>query len=83
MARIGKISTGRPSWQNFDPSKAKLTKNQKEALKRKELRAICDEVVKRDKLKYAFYEVNWSVLSDYNSSRRMSPKIVKAVSWLG
>lgn len=81
MAKVGKVATAR--WQNFDPTKTKLTKNQKEALKRKELRAICDEYVKSKKLKYAFYEVNWSVLGDYNSSKIMFPKTVKTISWLG
>ena len=80
MAKIGRISTGKPAWQNFDPSKAKLTKNQKEALKRTELRAICDEIVKKDKFKYAFYEVNRSYLGENAGRHVFNSPNVRAVS---
>lgn len=79
MAKIGKISSHVPSWQKFDPSKAKLTKNQKEALKRKEIRAICDEVVK-DKMKYAFYEVNRYGLGEMLGRHMVYQPQVKAIT---
>ena len=79
MAKIGRISQV-PAWQRFDPSKAKLTKNQKEALKRKELRAICDEVVKQEKFKYAFYQVNRYGVGDFIGKHVVHEPQVRAVS---
>lgn len=80
MAKIGKISSYKPSWQNFDPSKAKLTKNQKEALKRKELQQLCREAIKDDKIKYAFYQVNWFPLPQGTTKSISHPPMVKAIS---
>ena len=81
MARISRMSAGKPAWQNFDPTKAKLTKHQKEALKRKELQKICREAVQNEKFKYAFYEVNSGFLSDsYMRTHYVPQKEVKAIS---
>lgn len=80
MAKIGKISSHVPSWQKFDPTKAKLTKNQKAALKRKELQQLCRDAIKNDKLKYAFYQVNWFSLPQGSCKSINQPPTVKAIS---
>ena len=80
MANIGKISSHVPAWQKFDPSKAKLTKNQKEALKRKELQKLCHDAIKDDKIKYAFYQVNWFTLPQGSCKAVNHPPEVKAIS---
>ena len=80
MARIGKISSYKPAWQNFDPAKTKLTKNQKEAAKRKELQELCRNAVKEGKLKLAFYQVNRSYLSDMAGKNIPNPPVIKSIS---
>ena len=80
MAKIGKISSHVPSWQKFDPSKAKLTKNQKEALKRKELQQLCREVAQKETMKYAFYQVNYYTLPQGTVKGITCPPTVKVIS---
>lgn len=80
MAKIGKVSAYTPAWQNFDPSKTKLTKNQKEALKRKELQDLCNKAVKQDKFKYAFYQVNNTYLTDIYRGNMFETPAIKAIS---
>ena len=80
MAKIGQISGYKPSWQKFDPTKTKLTKNQKEALRRKELQQLCRDAIKNDKIKYAFYQVNRFTLPQGNIKGISCPPNVKAIS---
>lgn len=80
MANIGKISSYTPAWQNFDPSKAKLTKNQKEAIKRKELQDLCRKALEKEKMKYAFYQVNRSYLSETSRTSMSKSPDIRAIS---
>ena len=80
MAKIGQISGYKPAWQKFDPTKTKLTKNQKEALRRKELQQLCRDAIKGDKIKYAFYQVNCFSLPKGTGKGVSCPPNVKAIS---
>lgn len=80
MARIGKVSSHVPAWQTFDPTKAKLTRKQKEAIKRKELQQLCRDAIKDEKMRFAFYQVNSNPLPLENTRSYPTPPTVKALS---